>query len=67
MLGAAPAAEWLAEVCRGVHVPVLAIGGVTLENTADCLRSGAAGAAAIQLFQETSDLTAAVARLRSGS
>ena len=55
----------LAEVCRAVRVPVLAIGGVTLENAADCLRSGAAGLAAIRLFQEAPDLPAIVARLRS--
>ncbi len=54
----------LEEVCRAVHVPVLAIGGITEENAAECLRAGAAGIAAIRLFQQGGDLGATVARLR---
>ncbi len=55
----------LAEVCRRVRIPVLAIGGVTLENAAACLDAGAAGLAAIRLFQESTDLTTTVAQLRA--
>jgi thiamine-phosphate pyrophosphorylase len=41
----------LREACRA-KIPVLALGGVNLENAASCLNAGAAGIAAIRLFQE---------------
>jgi thiamine-phosphate pyrophosphorylase len=41
----------LREACRA-KIPVLALGGVNLENAASCLTAGAAGVAAIRLFQE---------------
>ena len=41
----------LAEVAREVRIPVLAIGGVTEERIAECHAAGAAGFAAIRLFQ----------------
>jgi thiamine-phosphate pyrophosphorylase len=62
--GAPQGLEALAKVCRDVSVPVFAIGGITLENAAACLASGAAGIAAIRLFQDAADLTRLVARLR---
>jgi thiamine-phosphate pyrophosphorylase len=41
----------LAEIARAVHVPVLAIGGITTERAEECARAGAAGYAAITLFR----------------
>lgn len=43
--------EALRKVCAAVRVPVLAIGGITLENTNEVLAAGASGIAAIRLFQ----------------
>lgn len=48
----------LSEACRGVRIPVLAIGGVTETNAAACIHAGASGIAAIRLFQQIADLTA---------
>jgi thiamine-phosphate diphosphorylase len=41
----------LAELVRAVGIPVLAIGGVTTARAAEVLESGAAGYAAIRLFE----------------
>jgi len=41
----------LADVARALRIPVLAIGGVTEERIAECHAAGAAGYAAIGLFQ----------------
>ena len=63
--GAPQGIQRLREVCRSVRVPVLAIGGIHIENAASCLAAGAAGIAAIRLFQEPDDVAAVVARLRA--
>jgi thiamine-phosphate pyrophosphorylase len=46
--------DGLARIASAVHVPVLAIGGVTRERLPDAARAGAAGVAAIGLFMSDS-------------
>ncbi|MGA8013136.1 MAG: thiamine phosphate synthase [Candidatus Acidiferrales bacterium] len=59
----------LGEACRAVRIPVIAIGGVNEGNVAECLRAGAAGIAAIRMFQESSEtetLKRAIKRIHDG-
>jgi thiamine-phosphate pyrophosphorylase len=52
----------LREACQE-KIPVIALGGVTLENGGACIQAGAAGIAAIRLFQQN-DVGSVVAVLR---
>jgi thiamine-phosphate pyrophosphorylase len=55
--------ETLRQACRA-KIPVLALGGIALQNAESCLRAGAAGVAAIRLFQEN-NIAKVVSKLRS--
>jgi thiamine-phosphate pyrophosphorylase len=59
--------EKLAEVCSAVSIPVLAIGGITDQNARECATAGAAGIAAIRLFQDAHDVATLATSLRTRS
>jgi thiamine-phosphate pyrophosphorylase len=64
--GAHPAGlEALRQACE-TKIPVLALGGVTLANSHSCLTAGAAGIAAIRLFQEN-DIAEVAQHLRANT
>jgi len=65
--GAPQGLNRLAAVCHAVALPVLAIGGITLENASTCISAGASGIAAIRLFQDAPDLAAVVRTLQERS
>jgi thiamine-phosphate pyrophosphorylase len=54
----------LAVVCSAVSVPVIAIGGITLENARECIAAGAAGIAAIRLFQDAAEPAQVISKLK---
>jgi thiamine-phosphate pyrophosphorylase len=55
----------LAAIVQAVDVPVLAIGGITVDNLDDVLATGCAGIAVISAILSSTDLTRAAADLRS--
>jgi thiamine-phosphate pyrophosphorylase len=56
----------LAEICRIVSIPVIAIGGITANNGRECIAGGASGIAAIRMFQDAADLAKLLRTLREG-
>lgn len=54
----------LARAARAVKIPVLALGGITEANAEECEAAGAAGVAAISLFQDHYAAGARISRLQ---
>ena len=63
--GPALGADGLAYVTGNVNIPVLALGGITEDNIADCLRAGAVGAAVMGSVMRALDPGAVVNALLS--
>jgi thiamine-phosphate pyrophosphorylase len=61
--GAPQGLDQLAQVCATIRIPVIAIGGITLENAPACLSAGASGIAAIRLFQHSANPAATIRAL----
>jgi thiamine-phosphate pyrophosphorylase len=59
----APAA--LREIRAAVHLPILAIGGITLENVAEVIAAGATAPAVISAIVGAPDIAAAAAAFRA--
>jgi thiamine-phosphate pyrophosphorylase len=54
----------LSEVANRIRIPVLALGGITVERVRPCIEAGATGVAGIRLFQESSSPADRVHQLR---
>lgn len=56
--------DGLRQVCRSTTLPVIAVGGISLENAAAVIAAGARGVAAIDLFRRDGPVNAVVSALR---
>lgn len=59
--------ETLKEICRAVSIPVVAIGGITLENIPALAGSGVCGIAVISAIYASDDIKEASAALRKAT
>lgn len=54
----------LAEICKAVKIPVVAIGGLNAGNAAACIEAGCAGVAVVQAIFGAEDPSLAASELR---
>jgi len=58
--GAPQGINRLAAVCSEIHIPVVAIGGITPENARSCIDAGAGAVALMGAIMQSTDVTATV-------
>ncbi|MDH7498830.1 MAG: thiamine phosphate synthase [candidate division NC10 bacterium] len=56
--------EVIAEVSRAVHIPVVAIGGIQIDNVEEVIRKGASGVAVISALLQAPDIKKAAQQLK---
>lgn len=56
--------DGLSRLCAVVRLPVIAVGGMSIERSAEVARAGAAGVAGIRLFADPSTVAETVVQLR---
>ncbi|MBE7046193.1 MAG: thiamine phosphate synthase [Ruminococcaceae bacterium] len=56
--------DTLKEICNGVHIPVVAIGGIGIHNVSKLIGSGISGVAVISAIFASKDITKAAAELK---
>jgi thiamine-phosphate pyrophosphorylase len=54
----------LSEVAKRIRIPLLALGGITVERVRPCLEAGATGIAGIRLFQEVPSVADRICEMR---
>ena len=57
--------ETLREIAEQITIPVLALGGITVERVRPCLEAGASGIAGIRIFQDCDSVQERVHELRA--
>ncbi|MCL2601541.1 MAG: thiamine phosphate synthase [Treponema sp.] len=63
--GKAIGVERLAEICAAVRIPVVAIGGISLDNAASVMQAGVAGVAVISAILSQPDIFTAARNLKA--
>ena len=56
--------DFLKEICNTVKLPVYAIGGISADNAAECIKAGADGICLMSSFMQAEDVSEFMDRLR---